>query len=282
MKVAAIIPTYNRSSQTIRALKSVLNQTHTCAEILIVDDASTDTTRTDLTSFISSHQIPHCKLIELSQNSGVSTARNIGVRAAQSSWVAFLDSDDEWQNDKIEKQVESLQKTGLLISHTDETWWRDRKVVTKKNKHRKYGGEVFNLCVDMCFIGPSTSLLHRSLFEKHGGFDESFKVCEDYDLWLRLTAENKVDFVNQELIIKHGGHDDQLSTSTPSMDFWRLKALSKHFNSDALSSEQKSLVQNTFIKKACVFKKGCIKHKNEKMLAAVLEMEQLLPPSFGL
>jgi len=266
MEVTTVIPTYNRPEATIRSLKTVLEQTHTVSEIIVVNDASTDSTIEVLKDFQSTHQIPNLCIIDLPKNLGVSGARNAGITQASHEWIAFLDSDDEWHKDKIKIQLESLKKTNLLISHTDETWMRAGKVVNKKKHHKKYGGHVYTQSVDMCFIGPSTSIIHKSILDDIGLFDEDLKVCEDYDLWLRVTAKYPVDFVDQELIIKHGGHDDQLSTAFHSMDFWRLKALKKQLTNPLLNAEQIEKTKSVFElkKKNLIF--GCKKHGNLELL----------------
>lgn len=273
MEITAIIPTYKRPQQSLRALESVLCQTYPCKEVLFIDDASGDETVSTLTHYINKNNLDHVKIIEHSANSGVSAARNTGIRNANCNWLAFLDSDDEWLPEKLNMQKKSLEQSGLLFSHTDEFWKRNNKEVKKKSKHKKHGGFVFADCIKMCFIGPSTSLMHKILFNKIGLFDENMRLCEDYDLWLRLSSQFEIGYVDQKLIIKHGGHADQLSLSK-SLDFYRLYALSKHFKSSILTKGQQDLVNKAFFDKAKIFKAGCIKHNNMELLKKTEELEK--------
>lgn len=269
MKVSAIIPTYNRPEATRRAVKSILAQSHPCDEIIIVNDCSTDDTALNLKKLETTTSDTAIRLINLPKNLGVSGARNVGIKEASNPWLAFLDSDDEWVNTKLEKQLVQLKNSKLLISHTDESWVRNGKPVNKKVQHKKYGGMVYDQCIDMCFIGPSTSIVHKSLFEDVGLFDESFTVCEDYDLWLRVSPKYKVDYVDEELLIKHGGHEDQLSTSFHSMDYWRALALKKQIQNPLLSSESQQLTIDKLNEKIKLLTAGCLKHKNTELLAKV-------------
>jgi glycosyltransferase involved in cell wall biosynthesis len=269
MKITAIIPTYNRPEATLRSIESVLQQSAPVDEIIVVNDASTDDTTSTLENFKKNQNLEKLKLIKLSENQGVSGARNAGIKAASHEWLAFLDSDDEWRKDKIKIQIDSLKKAGLLISHTDETWFRAGKVVNKKKHHKKYGGSVYSQSVDMCFIGPSTSVVHKSVFEDVGLFDTDLKVCEDYDLWLRITAKYPVDFIDQELIVKHGGHEDQLSTAFHSMDYYRLIALKKQFKNSSLNADQINKTIQVFEEKKRNLVFGCEKHGNLELLKKV-------------
>jgi len=269
MPITTIIPTYNRPEATIRSLESVLSQSLEVDEIIVVNDASTDDTAKTIKNFIKNNNTQYLKLITLPKNRGVSGARNAGIEAAKYEWLAFLDSDDEWNKNKIELQMDSLKSKNLLISHTDETWVRAGKVVNKKKHHKKYGGLVYDQSVDLCFIGPSTSIVHKSVFGEIGYFDTNLKVCEDYDLWLRITAKYPVDFIDKELIVKHGGHDDQLSTAFHSMDYYRLKALKKQFENPALTTEQIEKTVRVFDEKKKNLIFGCEKHKNFELLKKV-------------
>jgi len=204
LDVSVVIPTYNRYTLLKRAINSLLTQTHPVDEIIVVDDGSTDNTKDikkDFPEIIYIYQ----------KNSGVSAARNVGIKRAKNEWIAFLDSDDEWHNEKLEKQVAFHQKNpNILMSYTAEKWVRDGKVVKIPKKYRKVGLDAFVENLSYCNIAPSSVLLHRRLLEKIGLFDESLEVCEDYDLWLRITMEHEAGLINEALIIKYAGHDEQL------------------------------------------------------------------------
>ncbi|NOQ32202.1 MAG: glycosyltransferase [Helicobacteraceae bacterium] len=222
--VSVVIPTYNRASFLQRAIKSVLKQSKTVNEIIIIDDGSTDNTKELLSKF------PQVKYI-YQKNSGVSSSRNRGIKEASSEWIAFLDSDDEWHKNKIEKQLEyHSQNSELFISYTDEKWIKDNKHINIPKKFKKIGGSIFNEILPFCNIAPSSVIVKKELFESVGYFDEELEVCEDYDLWLRIARSYEFGLVNEPLITKYAGHDDQLSFKHWGMDRFRIEALKKHTN----------------------------------------------------
>lgn len=253
--VSIIIPVYNRILPLERALESIQQQTFKDFDVIVVDDHSTD----DIQSVVQKFGFSCLKSI----GKGVSAARNTGIRPSQSEFIAFLDSDDEWLPNKLEKQIQYLlSNPESSIVHTNEIWIRDGQQVKQGQKHQKSGGRIFSQCTSLCLIAPSSVLVRRLLFDKIGLFDESFPVCEDFDLWLRITALHDVDFLSEPLVIKHGGHDDQLSMQYHSMDLWRVRALAKHINNPNLS-EQEHLALNLSLKtKSEILLKGFEKHQN--------------------
>jgi glycosyltransferase involved in cell wall biosynthesis len=254
-QVSVIIPVYNRTQPLVRALKSLQNQTYQDFEIVVVDDHSTD----DLQSCLKEFPVHYLK----TNGKGVSAARNTGIRAASSELIAFLDSDDEWLPTKLEKQIEylSMNPTSSIV-HTNEIWLRADKIVKQNSKQKKFGGRIFSECTTQCLIAPSSVLLRKSLLDQVGLFDESFPVCEDFDLWLRISAAFDIGFLSEELIIKHGGHPDQLSRQFHSMDLWRVRALAKQLDSEKLSPQEVSALRNSLKTKCEILIKGFEKHQN--------------------
>ena len=218
--IAVVIPTYNRLHTLKRAIQSVLSQQRPPDEIIVVDDGSTDGTQTWLSTLDSGIRVI------TQQNRGVSAARNVGIAAARSQWLALLDSDDEWLPAKLERQLQSVDSSTQLC-HTDEIWIRNGVRVNPHKKHKKRGGFIFSYCLPMCAISPSSVLMRKSLFDAVGLFDESLPACEDYDLWLRICSQYPVVYVDEPLLKKYGGHDDQLSRKHWGMDRFRVKALQK-------------------------------------------------------
>ena len=197
MNISVIIPTFERRHLIGRALDSVLKQTQPAREVIVIDDGSSDGTAGWIKK-----AYPSIILID-QKNRGVSAARNTGIRNAKSKWVALLDSDDEWLPEKLETQVKLLQKNkDKLFCHTNEIWIRNGVRVNPMKKHQKFGGMIFNECLDICRISPSSSLFCRALLDDVGWFDETLPICEDYDLWLRVTAKYPILFVDEPLIIK--------------------------------------------------------------------------------
>jgi glycosyltransferase involved in cell wall biosynthesis len=185
-RVSVVIPTYNRLPTVKDAIESVLNQTYRDFEFWVVDDGSTDGTGEALRTFGD-------KVKYVSQNNrGVSAARNLGLRISRGKYLAFLDSDDLWEPQKLEIQVKCMEENPQFpLCYTDEVWIRGGTRVNPKKKHAKYSGWIFEKCLPLCIISPSSALMKRSLFDEIGGFDETLPVCEDYDLWLRVTIEER-------------------------------------------------------------------------------------------
>lgn len=257
--ISVIIPTYNREEFLKRAIDSVLNQTFKDFEVILVDDGSTDGTYNLIQQY---EKITYLK----QENLGVSAARNLGLEKASGEFIAFLDSDDEWQSDKLQKQVDFLQNNpSLKWVYSDETWIRSGKKVNKKNKHQKRGGDLFLASLDLCLIGASTVVIHKSFFNKYA-FREDFKVCEDYDLWLKFLIDYPVGYIDEPLINKYGGHSDQLSIQYFAMNLYRIKTIHWLLNELDLSEERRAKAKEVFHYKYNILKLGALKHNNIEML----------------
>ena len=251
--ISVVIPTFNRRQTIGRSIDSVLNQTLFPSEIIVVDDGSTDGT----SDYIQSN-FPSIILLQ-QPNKGVSSARNMGIRSSNSDWVALLDSDDEWFPKKLEKQVMTLsQNLDIKFCHTEEIWIRNGVRVNQMKKHQKYGGHIFNKCLDICRISPSSVLFHRSILDDVGYFDKDQKVCEDYDLWLRITAKYPVLYIDESLIKKYGGHEDQLSKVKDGIESHRIKVLEKLIM-QKFTSVQKNAMLKMLIEKLTIFSIGAQK-----------------------
>jgi len=160
------------------------------------------------------------------KNMGVSSARNNGVMMAESQWICFLDSDDTWERTKLQKQIDFHKKNrDILISYTDETWIRDGLHVKVPKKFAKSHENLYERSLSHCVIAPSSVMIQKKLFDRVSGFDETLEVCEDYDLWLRLMKEHTIALIDETLINKYGGHEDQLSTKFWGMDRFRIRSL---------------------------------------------------------
>jgi len=256
-QVSVIIPTFNRSESLCTAIESVQLQTCKAREIIVVDDGSTD----DTVSLVT-RQFPDVQLIQQT-NHGVSHARNQGIRQASAPWLAFLDSDDRWFKNKLESQITAINKSpASKLCHCDEHWIRNGRRVNPMNKHQKRGGYIFEHCLPLCVISPSAVLIHQSLFDDVGLFDESLPACEDYDLWLRICATYPVLFVDQALLEKTGGHEDQLSRKHWGMDRFRLHALAKLLRTNSLKPEQLAATTIVFRKKYEILLAGALKRGN--------------------
>lgn len=261
VKVTVIIPTYNRQAMLARAVESVRNQTFGDWELIVVDDGSTDQTEEMARAWA---DVTFIK----SDNRGVSHARNLGARHAKGEWLAFLDSDDEWLPGKLEAQLHLTEN--FQIIHGEEVWRRNGQEVLQKKKHAKSGGRIFSRAAEICFVAPSSVLINRDLFLSSKGFREDFPVCEDYEYWLRLSSKHEFGYVSEPVLIRHGGHGDQLSMKFKAMDYYRVKALVPFLENEDLSAEERAGVATQLLCKAEVLLKGYQKYPNE---TAALEVQ---------
>jgi len=262
--VSVIIPSHNRLPLLKRAIASVLEQTYPALEIIVIDDGSSDGTD----QWLAQKSDSIVSIIQ--KNHGVSHARNRGIEISSAQWIAFLDSDDYWHTDKLEKQrAMLLENPSSRFCHCDEIWVRNAKRINPAFKHKKRGGYIYEHCLPLCAISPSAAVIHRSIFKDHGLFDETLPACEDYDLWLRITAREPVSYVDDSLLTKTGGHDDQLSQRYPIMDRFRLQALAKIIRNGELDNEQHKITTLILLKKLSIVIDGAKKHKNLPLLDAL-------------
>ena len=248
--VSVVIPTYNRWPMVGEAVESVLAQTYRHFELIVVDDGSTDATTDELARCGSA-----IRLVSRPRK-GVAAARNFGVSIATGRYVAFLDSDDLWLPKKLAIQAGFMQENpSVEICQTEEIWVRHGMRVNPKAKHRKMSGDIFRRTLELCLVSPSAVMMTKNLFVAAGGFDESFPVCEDYDLWLRIAADRPVSLVPQALVVKRGGHADQLSRSIWGMDRYRIAALYKLLQS-GLYGERREWVGQEVTRKVAILARG--------------------------
>ncbi len=258
--VTLIIPTLNRSQFLKRALISVFNQTFVPEEIIVVDNGSNDKTYQMI-----GDSFKNIRYIYF-EDKGVSKARNEGLKNANNELICFLDSDDEWKPKKIEKQLFLFDKnTNCKFLHTNEVWYRNGYHLNQLNKHKKQGGYIFENCLRMCCISPSSTMIHRSIFDNHGIFDENLYVCEDYDMWLRISSKEKIYFLNEPLVIKHGGHSDQLSKQHWGMDRFRVYSIEKNIKQNKFSKEQKFIAIRYLLEKIQILINGAKRRNNREV-----------------
>jgi glycosyltransferase involved in cell wall biosynthesis len=239
-----------------------LSQSLKADEIIVVDDGSDDDTPLVLKSFNDKIKIITQK------NSGVSSARNSGIKSAKNSWICFLDSDDIWQEKKLEQQIAFHEANPhILFSHTGEAWIRDEKPVKQKKQHKKPSGFCFEENLNFCKIAPSTVMIDKTVFDKVGYFDEALEVCEDYDMWLRVLNTFEVGLIDKALTTKFAGHE-QLSFKYHSMDRYRVQALLKH--------KESSVVKDEIKKKLEILLKGAVKHENKELIVYCKEVLKTL------
>jgi len=256
MQVSVIIPTYNRAQRLGKAIDSVLAQSHQDFELIVVDDGSEDNTDELIENYNS--DIVYIR----QENSGAAAARNRGIEKARYNLLAFLDSDDWFAENKLKTQIEAMNRNpSCLISHTNEIWYRNGQILNQKLKHRKSSGDIFARSLELCAVGMSTIMIHKEIFDRYGFFDEGYPCCEDYEFWLRISAEEKFLLVEEPLTLKDGGRDDQLSAIyRTGMDKFRIKAIMKTLASGMLTEEQSGIARRELERKCRIYGTGCIKH----------------------
>lgn len=254
--VSIIIPTYNREYCLQKAIDSVFAQTHRHFELIVVDDGSEDDTANLVASCNS--DIVYIR----QENKGPAAARNRGVQAARYDLLAFLDSDDRFAENKLEVQIGAmLEKPAYLISHTGEIWYRNGRMLNQKIRHKKNSGDIFNQSLELCAVGMSTVMVHRDIFARYGLFDEAYPCCEDYEFWLRVSAEQKFLLVDEPLTLKDGGRDDQVSwLYRVGMDKFRIQAIMKMLAAGNLTAAQQEAAMAELQRKCTIYGTGCIKH----------------------
>jgi len=252
-EVSVIIPTYNRAWVLKEAIDSVLAQDFRDFELIVVDDGSTDNTPQILESY--SQDL----MVIWQPNKGVSAARNRGIAAAAGRLIAFLDSDDLWLPRKLSTQIDFFNSnSAAVINQTEEIWIRNGVRVNPKTRHHKSSGMIFERSLGLCLVSPSAVMMKRALFDEVGHFDEDLPACEDYDLWLRVSWRYPVHLIETPLIIKRGGHADQLSKA-PGLDKFRIQALKKVIESGQLDEDSYQAAVQTLQEKCTIFAGGCRK-----------------------
>jgi glycosyltransferase involved in cell wall biosynthesis len=256
-----IIPTYNRYETLKSAIDSVLLQTYKDFELIVVDDGSDDST-----PLLESEYHSLLRYIRQS-NHGVSSARNTGIVQSASPYIAFLDSDDLWLPKKLQEQRKFIEENpDIYIHQTNEMWIKNGRRVNPMEKHAKDCGDIFLKSLEMCMISPSSVVIKRELLETYDLFDENLPVCEDYDLWLRITYRENIGLIKKNLIKKFGGHESQLSRSFWGMDRFRVYSIIKLLKNEGKSIKPEYYLEarNTALAKCRILFNGAMKRRNLK------------------
>jgi glycosyltransferase involved in cell wall biosynthesis len=253
LRVSVVLPTFNRAWIVGQAIDSVLEQDYANMELIVVDDGSTDDTPHLLAAYGARLRVVR------QANRGVSAARNAGIRTAGGALVALLDSDDAWLPGKVTAQVNYFSAhADALICQTEEIWIRNGVRVNPGKRHRKAAGMLFEQSLALCLVSPSAVMMRRTLLDEVGLFDETLPACEDYDLWLRIAWKHPVHLIDRPLVVKRGGHADQLSRM-PELDKYRIRSISRLLDRGVLSPDQATAARAMLTSKCTIYAQGCRK-----------------------
>jgi glycosyltransferase involved in cell wall biosynthesis len=273
--VSVIIPTFDRAQGVIRAIDSVLGQTCKDHEVIVVDDGSSDGTQASLSPYGG-----RITLLTHTANRGVAAARNTGIRGSGAPFVAFLDSDDFWLPGKLEAQLAFFREVpSARACQTQELWVRNGRRVNPGRRHQKPSGDIFEPSLKLCVVSPSAVVLRRSLLDEIGPFDEDLPACEDYDLWLRISCTYPIHLIDKALVVKEGGHADQLSRRFHGMDRFRIRAIEKLLQGGRLSAAQRQAALKELQSKCRIYGQGCIKRGREEEGRHYLALPEQFTPS---
>ncbi len=230
--ISVIITTYKRPAEIVaRALESVLRQTCPASEIIVVDDSPADFPgRDDVADLIRQKSFAYEKEIRYIRhdvNRGACAARNTGLRHAGCDFVAFLDDDDEWLPEKLEKQVSLMQRENVALVYCDANVQNDKTGERFRRGQKCCRGNVFDELILQNFIGSTSyPLIRKSALEEIGGFDESLQSGQDFDVWLRIAQKYPVDYVDEPLVIYHW-HEGEQITKNPRKRLAGLTAINR-------------------------------------------------------
>ena len=274
--VSVILTTYNRGTILTEAIQSILDQDYRDFEILVVDDGSCDDTPEQIHPYRN-----QLLFIQHSHNRGISAARNTGIIHSSGNFICFLDSDDLWKKQKLSSQIAFLRMhPDYQICYTGEVWLRNGTWLNQKVKHQKFSGDIFEKLLPLCLISPSSVMVARKVLDQTGYFDESFPACEDYDLWLRIGCRFPIGYLEERLIIKRGGHKDQLSQKFVGLDKLRIKALMKLLVKGDLTHSQKDAAGEELKRKCQVYARGCLNHHKDEEAAFFLSISKNIEALF--
>lgn len=197
--ISVVIPVYNREATIGRAISSVLNQTYKNLEVIVVDDASTDSTCEKVSEFRSER----VRLLTLKMHCGAAKARNIGIKEAKGKFIAFQDSDDEWLNNKLEKQIEYMISEGYLISYCPYKLFERNLVKIVPDIYENNNmceADIRNCLRTRNVIGTPTLVFDKQIISEIGLFDESLCALQDYEYVIRMAKKYDIGYVNVPLV----------------------------------------------------------------------------------
>ena len=281
-EVSVIIPTYNRALLLQKAIQSVLDQTFQDFEIIVVNNYSIDNTIEVVRSF----NDKRIKIINIRNEGIIARSRNRGLKESQGNYIAFLDSDDLWLPEKLEKQVELLDSNKELGLVYSDSYIIDEEDNFEKNTYsqnfKPFRGNVLNELLYNNFIPLLTAIIRKEVLNKVGVFNPKYKIAQDHDLFLRIAEYYPVDFIEQSLA-KYRVHDENFSRNIEILinenfqiiKYWLNKSKNKNFSRGRIKRKKIDLYYSLLVY-------YFINHENRKAIRESINLIKLFPYSLRL
>lgn len=249
--ISVIIPTYNRSKYLNRSISSVINQTYKNFEIIIVDDGSTDNTQELITKIMNENQRFKIKYKKLIKNEGSQKARNEGIKISEGEWIAFLDSDDEWLSEKIEKQIKFAIEKKFKVIYSDGLIIRNDKSKVRMNI-QNVQGDSFGLLLKKA--GPlfPTLFVHNECLQKIGFLDESIRSHQEWDFSIQLAKYYNFGFIDEPLFVWYYDGHESISQNKKFGAEGYAQIVEKYKN-DILNIHGKSVLRHHYMRIASAY-----------------------------
>ena len=248
--VSIILPTYNRAHIIEKSIRSVLQQTFTNFELIIVDDGSTDNTE----EVVKSIDDDRIKYIKYPENKGANVARNLGISLAQGVYIGFQDSDDEWYIDKLEKQVRLMKSSLPIIGVVYSAYMRDEKnekIYIPTDDIIKLDGNILEELLTHNFVDTPTMLIRKECFDKIGDFDESLPRFQDWEMAIRLAEHYHFKYMNEATLdayIQSDSISNNKESGKKALSIILKKHIQKYTQNNELTTRQYNLIgMNLFL-----------------------------------
>jgi glycosyltransferase involved in cell wall biosynthesis len=270
-QVSVVIPTYNRRQLIEKAIESVLAQTYSDWEIVVIDNGSTDGTDKHLLAKYGNT----LRLIRLDTNVGIPKGRNVGIREARGGYVALLDSDDYWKPNKLSRQMRCFEEDpsyGMVATQCSSV--TPDGSTRERNRPGKSGWVLVDL-FKANFIRTSSAVIKKEVLDSIGLFDEELAECEEYDLWLRVASKWPIGFINEPLTV-YLDNPEGVSVDRLRGRLFRQKVLEKGYLHEQIPASiyTKRLARNCFVIGRHYLRKG-EREEARRYLARSLKMHPL-------
>ena len=278
-KVSVIIPAYNVEKYIGETLDSVLTQTYSDFEVVVVDDGSQDQTA----SIIKQYQTKYPKKIRLIQkeNGGPSKARNVGIKASTGEYIAFIDADDLWLPGKLEKQVGYFEKqpsqVGLVYTNAKKFDEQGIWTLPKRYRKKRAYGWIYKDLLRQNMIPNQSVIVRKRCFEEVGFFEEFLDIIEDHDMWIRIAMKYEIAFLEETLSL-YREHSQGRSKGDEKTMNREIGVMEKHLKIASGNIEFEDIIKRAFSRR--LYELGYFYLKEGRMPAARLMFDRSLAMSF--